>query len=111
MRRFEKNHLWTYILALGLVVACSMSAPRTARSSDVGGVLGSGDGTGGGVPAGAGDPDSPTGPGKTTVRRGAMTIAPVAGMRAAGDGSVSSSAWMVRLHVLVQGLRSYVFYF
>ena len=112
MPRFELNRRWTFILALGVSLLWCSAAFRTvaANDSEPGGNHDPGESGGGGQP-GYGDPDVPTGPGKTVkpviVGRGHMGY----GARAAGDGGTSGGVLMQRLRIVLQGLRSFYFRF
>lgn len=104
MPRFAKNRWWTFILALSLAIGLSAASTRTAGAEDPSAPLE--DQSGGLNP---GDPTSSSGPGKTgptSVWRGGMTR-PV---HAVGDGR-TGSAWMWRLRVVAQSIRSRYFGF
>ena len=107
MRSFTKNRWWTYLLTLALCFACW--GLMSDRASADGSTLGLGDGTqGGGVPTGTGDPDIPQNP-KNSPIRGAGHQAPsnYSMTGAAGDGAVGSGVWMIRLRVVLQGVKSF----
>lgn len=107
MLRFSMNRWWTLILALSLCFVCIASQPVVVRAD------GPGEITDAGVPGPyAGDPDMPTGPGKTRAGRGALQpggrIDPI---RSVGDGRVTVRVVMWRFLVMVKGVRGFYFHF
>src|SRR5438046_2828181 len=109
MLRFAKNRWWwTLILALSF---CLTSLAITTRPTSADGPNVIGDPT----PNATGDPDQPTGPGKQSVGRGRSVGQPVGTLSrtpaTVGDGWFASKPWMVRLLVIVRGLRSFYFRF
>jgi len=104
MPRFCKNRCCSFILAFLIGVAGLSVGPASVRAF---GVLDDGTSTpGGGVPPSVGDPDEPSGSGRTvgggTLRQPIVSEAPVV-----GDGRVSSSAWSWRIQVVLKGLKSF----
>jgi hypothetical protein len=109
MHRFGKNRWWAFILTSSLVLACWCLRPGGASAD--GPFVGWGDnGDGGGVPTGTGDPDVPQGPKNSALRRSG-TEATYLGARAAGDGTVSKGVWMIRLRVVLQGVKSFYLHY
>ena len=107
MARLVMNRRWTFILALGVSLACCFAASQAMAGGPDGGVIGDPTDPGLGPPP-SGDPDLPSGPGAKTAKPGRL----VKGdkhpwKRAVGDGEFQRSAWMWRLRVVVQGLRSF----
>lgn len=105
MRRFDKNRWWAFILTSSLCLACWCLVPGGVSADSP--YRGLDDAGGGGVPTGTGDPDIPQAP-KTSLRGTGVGGATQYGMRAAGDGMVSTGTWMMRLRVVLQGAK--VFY-
>jgi hypothetical protein len=114
MLRFKSNRWWAFVLTLCLFTCCllALSArfPSVASASD--GSYSIADQSP--VPGGSvGDPDVPMGPGdgkagKTCVVRGGVSEAVLQnGARPVGDGAVSTSVVMDRLHLFLLGLRSF----
>ena len=113
MARFIMNRRWTFILALGVSLACCFAAHSRAVAvenpgSSGGGVIGD-PGDPGLVPPPAGDPDLPSGPGKST-RPGRLTRGGTdTGRLAVGDSRPVRIVWMWRLRVVLQGARGWYF--
>jgi len=109
MLRFARNRWWAFILALIICLAPVSTVPRTA-SAESGTQYDGGSGQDPGGTA-TGDPDNPSGQGKTLRRgnmiRGSMSI----DTRTVGDSRLSSSVVMWRLRVLLYNLRSILFRF
>jgi hypothetical protein len=106
--RFQLNRRWALILALGVSLACSFVSSQAVAIGPDGGIIGDPTDPGLGPPP-PGDPDLPSGPGAKTVKPGGLVKGHdrVPGKRAVGDGQIPRSAWMWRLRVVVQGLRSF----
>ena len=105
MVRFLLNRRWSFILALGVCLACCFATSQAVASAPDGGVIGDPIDPGLGPPP-SGDPDLPSGPGAKTVKPGKLVRGDRnPGKRAVGDGQFPS-AWMWRLRVVVQGFRS-----
>jgi hypothetical protein len=104
------NRRWTLILALGVFLA-SVSMTRTAV---VFGDNGSSVITNPVAPPptpGMGDPDVPTGPGKS-LRPGAVSGGtPYVSTRVVGDNPVGTSSMMLRLRAVLQAIRGFWFRF
>jgi hypothetical protein len=110
MARFSLNRQWTFILALGLCLACcsvSLRSVPVAHADVIKDGVDIGDWNGGGE----GDPDVPDGPGKG--RPSGMTAqgSTHVEVRAAGDSRASVSAGLWRLRVVLESLRSAFFRF
>jgi hypothetical protein len=107
MLRFSKNRCWILILTLCLSFVCIASRPGSARGAEdpcliIDGVPGSTDG----------DPDLPTGPGKSRAGRGALQPGGrMDPMRTAGDGRITVRVVMWRLLVMGRSLGSFYFRF
>lgn len=106
MRSLTRNRWWTILLTLALCFACWGLMSGTASAD--GSAIGLGDSQGGGVPTGTGDPDIPQNP-KNSPSRGAGQQAPsnFSMTAAAGDGAVAGRVWMIRLRVVLQGVKSF----
>jgi hypothetical protein len=107
MLRFSMNRYWTLILALCLATASLFATSRLAHADDSSGseMPGVGD------PNATGDPDTPDGPGKSTIgaHRGAQQRSGSydTGMRSVGDGTISGRAMVWKLRVAMLGLRKF----
>jgi hypothetical protein len=103
MHRFIMNRLWTFILAIGIALAASGAWSAHVRADD-GFPLPLDENPLGDV---GGDPDRPTTGGKISFKGGPSFGGMSVGDRTVGDGSVSSRMWMLRLRLVVLGLRSF----
>lgn len=106
MARFVLSRRWSFILALGASLIWCSAAHRPVAAQVPGGLIGDPQDPG---PGGIGDPDMPSGPGKSVGRGKSIRGGNSAnlGVRAGGDGSTARSVWMWRLRVVLRGLRSY----
>ena len=112
MRRFTSNRLWILILALAVSVVGVASMPSAGyadKGSD--GTIGSdtGDPTNTPDPQGAGDPDSPSGNGRTNLQSGGDVFYGTTGTVGVGDASVKrvAPAAMMRLRIALGMLKYY----
>lgn len=104
MRRFAQNRWWIFILMLSVLLAGSATISSPSYGLTGPGKIEVGD-SGGGASEG-GDPDSPTGGGRSPglgrvapgVSQGAVTTV--------GDGGPATSVWIWRLHVVLRSLMS-----
>ncbi len=115
MARFTKNRQTALILVLASVMLASSMLWTTGIAGGLGPSGGSpepttpeGDGNG------RGDPDVPTAPARVSVSivpgaRKVSTLTPEA--RSVGDVRVSAGAWVWRLRIVLQGLKTYTFRF
>lgn len=111
MRRFKSNRWWILILALALGVV-GLAAIPTASLADKGtdGTIGgdTGDITNPPDPQGAGDPDSPSGSGRTNIQSGGDVLYGTTGTAGVGDASVKRVAPVVlRIRIALGMLRYY----
>ena len=106
--RFLLNRRWTFILALGVSLACCFVASQAGASGGSDGtVIGDPSDPGLGPPP-SGDPDLPSGPGAKSPKPGGLAKGNrELGRHAAGDGGVPRSAWTWRLRVVMQRLRGF----
>jgi hypothetical protein len=108
MLRFAKNRWW-WTLILALTFSLTSLATTNRAHADGPNIISDP------APNATGDPDQPTGPGKQSVGRGRSVGQPVYTFSrtpaSVGDGGLSSMPWMVRLLVIVRGLRSFYFRF
>jgi hypothetical protein len=113
MARFSINRNWPFIAVLCVSLACCALKPAHVRADPLFGE--SGDVQGGGNPTGVGDPDDPTGPGKSMkAMRGYSLGGSTLGLRAVGDGRAlrdSHNAAMWQLFVTWMELRGIYFRF
>jgi len=111
MHRFISNRLWILILAFVLSVAGVVSMP-VAGYADKGtaGTIGD-DGTGelpAPDPQGAGDPDSPSGSGRSSLQSGGDVVYGTTGTGSVGDASVKRVApALVRIRIALGVLKYY----
>lgn len=109
MRRFFLNRLWTLILALvlGVLGAVSMPGAALAEKGGDGAILGGGDSTPPPDPQGAGDPDSPSGSGKSNLQSGGAVQYGTTGTTGAGDATVlrSKSELLMRVRIALGVLK------
>jgi len=105
MRRFAQNRWWTFILMLSVLLAGSatFSSPSYGLVPDK---LETGDSGGG--PTG-GDPDYPTGGGRTPGYGRAVPGTSQDAVTTVGDGRPATSVWTWRLHVVLRTLMSRYF--
>jgi hypothetical protein len=108
MLRFAKNRWW-WTLILALSFSLTSFATTNRAHADGPSIISDP------APNATGDPDQPTGPGKQAVGRGRMVGQPVGTYSrtpaTVGDGRLTSMPWMVRLLIIVRGLRSFYFRF
>jgi hypothetical protein len=112
MRRFISNRWWVLILALGLgvgTVAAMPAASFAEKGTD--GVIGgpsTDPGTAPPDPGGIGDPDSPSGSGKSSVQSGGGTQYGTIGTGGVGDASAKRlvPVWM-RIRLALGMLKYY----
>jgi len=113
MARFSFNRNWPFIAVLCVSLTCFALKPSHVRADPLFGE--SGDVQGGGGPTGIGDPDDPTGPGKSVkANQGYSLGGPMLGMRTVGDGrslSGSHSAVVWQLFATWIELRGLYFRF
>ena len=114
MARFKSNRQWTLILALcaGLTWCSAARHPAMAGGDDWSGNTIVDPVDPGQPPGTGGDPDVPTGPGKSArvgkqYQGGVINL----GAYSAGDGRASSSVWVMRLRIVLQSLGSFYFRF
>lgn len=114
MPRFGMNRWWAFILALSLVLACGAATfspvAADARYGETGAI--DPNGTPGDGTLGAGDPDVPTGPGKQYSRSvrpqpPLLSDRRASGAPAVGDGEAPVSVLVLRLHIVLRGLRGF----
>jgi len=111
MHRFKLNRLWILILAFVMSVVGVVSMP-SAGYADKGtdGTIGSdtGDTTNPPDPQGTGDPDGPSGNGKTNLQSGGDVFYGTAGTGSVGDASVKKVApALMRLRIALGLLKYY----
>ncbi len=114
MARFKSNRQWTLILALCVSLTWCLAAhrPALAGGNDWGGDPTVDPVDPGQPPGTGGDPDVPTGPGKS-ARIGKQQQGGVINLGAysAGDGRASSGVWIMRLRIVLQSMGSVYFRF
>jgi len=113
MRRFNSNRWWILILALVLGVAGVAFLP-SAGFADKGadGTIGSdtGDPTHPPDPGGIGDPDSPTGSGKSTIQSGGGTYYGTISTSTSGAGDarrMRAERFMMQVRITLGMLKHY----
>lgn len=111
MRRFMCNRWWTLVLALALGVLGAVSLPTAALADK--GADGTIQGGNGDLPPpdpqGSGDPDSPSGSGKSNLQQGGIVQYGTVGTAGVGDTSVRgyrSDLWM-RVRITLGALKYY----
>jgi len=114
MLRFSKNRWWAFVLTLLLFTACfcllTTQAPTAARA-DSGPTITPED-----PPPSYGDPDVPTGPGNGKAGMGVAHGGRIQGVSPSGtpppgEGTTPVSVSMMRLHLFLLVLRSWLLRF
>lgn len=104
MQRFFTNRLWTFILALTLVLGGTAVLTSTPTYASDAPAISDDPTQGGGPGTGMGDPDAPSGDSKRAQLRGGLVV-PRGSATIAGDDLDLHSAWMWRLRLALQTMR------